>query len=223
MKRLADDVEQLSGLPPNMVNVYLAGGILFDAGTKSHGPGILKQLASREVVTHALTHGHGDHQGSSAQICQTLKIPFVCGAKEADALACGDLTSLVPNGVIGQISARYMAGPACPVARRLNEGDMVGDFRVIEVPGHSPGHIAYWRERDRVLILGDVLTNISLITFLTGLHQPPGVFTVDAARNRASARRLLELGIEPALVCFGHGPPLRDPRRFAAYIRQLPT
>ena len=222
MKRLADDIEQLSAFPPNAVNTYFAEGILFDSALRARGPGILKQLAGRTVIAHALTHGHGDHQGSSAQICQTLEIPFVCGAREADALAAGDITSLAPRNSIAQFFARHMAGPACPVSRRLVEGDLVGNFRVIDVPGHSPGHIAYWRERDRVLILGDVLTNVSLVTMLTGLHQPPKVFTVDAAQNRRSARRLLDLGIEPALVCFGHGPPLRDPKRFTEFLRSLP-
>jgi len=222
MKRLADDIEQLSGFPPDAVNTYFAEGILFDSGMRSRGPGILRQLAGRPVVTHALTHGHGDHQGSSARVCQTLGIPLVCGAREADAIAAGDVRSLCPPRIVAQFVARNMAGPACPVARRLVEGDMVGDFRVIDVPGHSPGHVAYWRERDRVLILGDVLTNISLVTFQTGLHQPPGIFTVNPAQNRQSARRLLDLGIEPALVCFGHGPPLRDPRRFTDFLRKLP-
>jgi glyoxylase-like metal-dependent hydrolase (beta-lactamase superfamily II) len=113
-------------------------------------------------------------------------------------------------------------GPPCPVARRLVEGDEVGGFRVLEVPGHSPGHLAYWRESDRVLILGDVLNGMNLITAMPGLHEPPKAFTPDPALNRRSARRLIELGIEPELVCFGHGPPLRDPRKFVEFIKRLP-
>jgi glyoxylase-like metal-dependent hydrolase (beta-lactamase superfamily II) len=72
------------------------------------------------------------------------------------------------------------------------------------------------------LILGDLLTNMNLFTNLTGLHQPPTFFTVDPALNRRSARRLLELGLEPSLVCFGHGPPLRDTAKFLAFLHKLP-
>jgi glyoxylase-like metal-dependent hydrolase (beta-lactamase superfamily II) len=89
------------------------------------------------------------------------------------------------------------------------------------VPGHSPGHVAYWREADRVLVLGDVLNNMDVATGIRGLREPKGVFTPDPARNRESARRLAAL--EPALVCFGHGPPLRDTRKFVDFVAALPN
>ena len=222
MKQLADDVWQLDAFPPHAVNAYLAGGILFDAGPKVRAGGYLKQLRGRTVTAHALTHGHGDHQGSSARICRELGIPLSCGAKEADAVESGQVGPLLPRNPIARLVA-LTAGPGVPVARRLVEGDEVGGFRVIDVPGHSPGHVAYWREADRTLILGDVLTNMKIPTMIPGLHEPPRIFTVDRTQNRQSARRLLDLGIEPALVCFGHGPPLRDPRRFAEFLRALPA
>lgn len=91
---------------------------------------------------------------------------------------------------------------------------------MLETPGHSRGHVAYWRESDRVLILGDVLNNMNVMTGIPGLHEPPAVFTPDPARNRSSARRLAAL--RPQLTCFGHGPPLRDPGRLADFVARLP-
>jgi glyoxylase-like metal-dependent hydrolase (beta-lactamase superfamily II) len=102
----------------------------------------------------------------------------------------------------------------------LREGDEVAGFEVLDAPGHSAGHVAYWRESDRTLVLGDVLNNMNLLTAVPGLHQPPDFFTPDPERNRDSARRLAEL--EPALVCFGHGPPLRDTRKFVDFVSALP-
>jgi glyoxylase-like metal-dependent hydrolase (beta-lactamase superfamily II) len=84
----------------------------------------------------------------------------------------------------------------------------VGGFTVLDTPGHTPGHIAFWRERDRVLICGDVFFNMNLFTTLPGLHEPLGPLTADPARNRESMRRLADL--EPAIVGFGHGPVLTD-------------
>lgn len=89
----------------------------------------------------------------------------------------------------------------------------------LEVPGHSAGHIAFWRGSDRALICGDVITNMDTITGLPGLHEPKSFFTPDPARNRESARRLAAL--EPELVCFGHGAPLRDPGRPRAFAARL--
>jgi glyoxylase-like metal-dependent hydrolase (beta-lactamase superfamily II) len=81
--------------------------------------------------------------------------------------------------------------------------------------------VAYWRESDRTLILGDVLNNMNVLSGVPGLREPPRVFTPDPQRNRASARRLAAL--EPELVCFGHGPPLRDPGELARFIARLPA
>jgi glyoxylase-like metal-dependent hydrolase (beta-lactamase superfamily II) len=223
MKRLAKGIEQIRGFPPNSVNSYFAEGILFDSGLKTQRGWLLRQLKGRELVAHALTHAHPDHQGASLAVCQSFNVPLWCGTLDADAVESGRLLSQMPGNLMARLSAGLMAGPACPVARRLVEGDRVGDFRVIDVPGHSPGHLAYWRESDRVLILGDVLTNMNLFTTLPGLHQPPTFFTVDPAANRRSARRLLELGIEPALVCFGHGPPLQDTAKFIDFLKRLPV
>jgi hydroxyacylglutathione hydrolase len=222
MKPLADGVEQFDGFPPNAVNIYLAGGVLIDSGTRFDRGRILRQLEGREVTALALTHGHPDHQGSSHAVRDRLGIPLWCGKGDADAIESGRLVELSPGGLIARLAVAIAGGPACPVARRLVEGDEVGGFRVLDVPGHSPGHVAYWRESDRVLILGDVLINMNFATMMTGLHEPPKVFTPDPALNRRSARRLLELGIEPSLVCFGHGPPLRDTRKFVEFIEKLP-
>jgi glyoxylase-like metal-dependent hydrolase (beta-lactamase superfamily II) len=102
----------------------------------------------------------------------------------------------------------------------LGEGDEVAGFAVLETPGHSPGHVAFWRESDRVLVLGDVLTNVNVASGRRGLHEPLAAFTPDPARNRDSARRLAAL--EPALVCFGHGPPLRNSGQLQEFVAGLP-
>jgi glyoxylase-like metal-dependent hydrolase (beta-lactamase superfamily II) len=46
------------------------------------------------------------------------------------------------------------------VARGLTAGDEVGGFKLIETPGHSEGHVSFWRESDGTVVLGDVLVNM---------------------------------------------------------------
>ncbi len=104
------------------------------------------------------------------------------------------------------------------VARSLREGDDIGHgFVVLETPGHSDGHVAFWRERDR-----------TLVARRRALQPEPAHHGARAARaaarssratrgcNRESARRLAAL--EPELALFGHGPPLRDPAALAAFV-----
>jgi glyoxylase-like metal-dependent hydrolase (beta-lactamase superfamily II) len=220
VRQLADNVHLLRGWPANAINVYLIGDVLLDAGTRKAERRILSQLAGHKLSAHALTHVHPDHQGSSHAICERLRIPLWCGQGDVPAMeSAGGIFNPQMPGWLNQLYERFLTGPPHPVARALIEGDEVAGFTVLETPGHSRGHLAYWRESDRVLILGDVLTNIDLRAGIPGLHEPPAMLTPDPARNRVSARRLAQL--RPRLACFGHGAPLRDPGKLADFVARL--
>jgi hydroxyacylglutathione hydrolase len=232
VKELAPGLWQLDSRPRHLVNTYLIEDILIDSGTRLDGPSILRQLHNRTLAGHALTHAHPDHLGSSHTICERLGIPFWVG--DADAVAAEDrdamATALRPGVLAGsplplepvlRLIARAGAGPGHRVSRRLREGDEVAGFRVLEVPGHTAGHVAFWRESDRVLIAGDVLWNFQFALGKPGLTEPLPTSNLDSVRNRESARRLAAL--EPKLICFGHGPPLRDTRRFTKFVYLLPS
>jgi hydroxyacylglutathione hydrolase len=219
VKLIADDLYLLRGFPPNAINVFLMGNVLVDAATRHAGRRILRQLEGREVAVHALTHAHADHQGASHEVCQKLGIPFWVGAGDADVAESGEVMSRQPDHWLNGIIGRVWPGPGHPVDRRLAEGDEVAGFTVLETPGHSAGHVSFWRESDRTLICGDVVNGMHLLTSIPGLHEPVGIFTPDPERNRESIRRLGEL--EPALVCFGHGPPWRDTRKFVEFCRGI--
>jgi len=222
MKQLAEGVHLLRGWPPNAINVYLVGDVLIDAATRQAERRIFRQISDRNVTAHALTHAHPDHQGSSHAICEQLGIPLWCGQADIPAMETpGAIRNTKAPGWLNFLYEHLFTGPPHPVARALTEGDEVGGFTVLDTPGHSRGHVSFWSESDRVLILGDVLTNVNLLTGVPGLHEPPALFTADEARNRASARRIAAL--EPALVCFGHGPPLRDPRKLTDFVAALPV
>jgi hydroxyacylglutathione hydrolase len=222
MKQLAEDVYQLKGRPKNAINVYVIGDVLIDAATRQGEKRIMRQIADRNVTAHALTHAHPDHQGSSHAICEQLGIPLWCGQGDVPAIETpGAIVNPKAPGWLNRVQERFWTGPPHPVARALNEGDEVAGFTVLETPGHSVGHVSFWRESDRVLIVGDVLGNIDFIAGIPGLNTPPDLFTPDPARNRESARRLAEL--KPSLACFGHGTPLRDPDKLAKFVAGLAT
>jgi glyoxylase-like metal-dependent hydrolase (beta-lactamase superfamily II) len=221
MRELADGLWHLRGRPANAINVYLAGDVLIDAATRHAERRIMRELGGRQLSAHALTHAHPDHQGASHAICSHQSIPLWCGQGDVPAMeAPGGVAALAQASWQTFVQRHFWVGPPHPVSRALVEGDEVAGFVVLETPGHSAGHVSYWRESDRSLIVGDVLTNVNVATGRTGLHEPLAAFTPDPARNRASARRLAEL--RPQLACFGHGPPLRDPGQLAEFVAQLP-
>ena len=222
MKELAPGLWQLSGFPPQGINVYLMGDVLVDAATKRAGRRILGELKGRSVTAHALTHAHPDHQGASHEVCTALGIPFWVGERDADAAEDPRLIKeRQPQTRLNNVINRVWTGPGHPVDRQLREGDTVAGFTVLDVPGHSAGHVAFWRESDRVLVLGDVLNNMNIVTGRRGLYEPKRLFTPDPERNRESIRRVAALG--PELACFGHGPPLRDPGALAEFAAGLPA
>ena len=222
MKELAPDVWQLKGLIPNAVNVYLIGDVLIDAGGKPDKRLILKELRGREVKAHALTHAHPDHQGASHAVCTELGIPFWVGEDDVDAAENPELIKQrQPQKPINKLMYALFTGPGHKVDRALREGDDVAGFRVLDTPGHAAGHVAFWRESDRVLIAGDVLNTWHPFLLKPGLREPPTYFTPDPALNRQSIKKLAAL--DPSLLCVGHGPPSRDPAKLKALADSLPS
>ena len=221
MKQLADGVWHLNTLFfPNGVNAYLVEDVLVDAGTRRSGKGILRDLSDHTVTAHALTHAHPDHQGASHEVCTELEIPY--WVPEDDVAAAEDpslISERQPDHFIAQFFCKAFVGPGHRVDRSLREGDEVGGFAVLDTPGHSAGHISLWRESDGVLILGDVLNNMDVLTGIPGLREPKRFLTPDPERNRESIRRLGQL--EPKLVLFGHGAALRDTRKFTDFCAQV--
>jgi glyoxylase-like metal-dependent hydrolase (beta-lactamase superfamily II) len=218
---LAEDLELLDGFPPFGFNVYIMGGVLVDAGTRFARDRILRQVRDRQLSGHVLTHAHPDHQGASHAICESRGLSLWCGEADADAMETdGLIMARMPrHWLSGMIGPRWI-GPPHPVARRLREGDHVGEFQVIATPGHTEGHISFWRPRDRVLVAGDVLANMNIWSGLPMLREPERFFSVDPSLNRRSALKLARL--EPRLICFGHGPPLRDLRRLMQFVSRFP-
>ncbi len=221
MKQLADGVWQLSGFPPNAINVFVIEDVLIDASTRYATRRILRQVDGHRIAAHALTHAHPDHQGASHNVCERLGIPFWVGEADADAAERPELIGQrQPGHLMAQLFFKTCTGPGHPVDRRLVEGDAVAGFRVLDTPGHSAGHVAFWRESDGVLIAGDVFNTADPFTAIPGLSMPRNYFTPDPRVNRRSAKRLGEL--EPKLLLVGHGPPYRDTRKLVEFCAGLP-
>ena len=222
MTELAPGVHQLTGFPKYGINWYLVEDVLIDAGGKPDKGRILRQLRGRTVSAHALTHAHPDHQGASHAVCSELGVPFWVGEDDIDAAERPELIrERQPSRPLNSLMYKLFAGPGHKVDRALREGDEVAGFQVIDVPGHSAGHVAFWRESDRVLIAGDVVNTMHPFTMKRGLREPLETFTPDVAQNRKSIRRIAEL--EPALLLVGHGPPVRDPGELSALAARLPV
>ena len=215
MRRVAEDVFQIPLTPRDGVNAYLLGDVVVDAGAKVSAKRLIKALHGHAVGAHALTHAHPDHAGGSRRLVEAFDVPVWVGERDRETVETGRPPA--PQTWAAPAVSRLGGFEAVGVARVLREGDDLGHgFIVLETPGHSDGHVAFWRERDRTLVLGDVLFNLHPLTTRPGLREPPRVLTRDPGLNRESARRLAAL--EPELMLFGHGPPLRDPAVLTAFV-----
>ena len=134
---------------------------------------------------HALTHAHPDHQGASKEITEKLGIPFWCPEKDVPAAEDEKLIAeRQPDSLRPNSSSGSSWGRAAPLTGRSQKATQVGSFEVVDAPGHSAGQVAFWRDSDKVLILGDVLANIDQYSGLPGLHKPKPALTPDPAMNR---------------------------------------
>ena len=217
MRMIADGVWQLAGFPRDMFNVHLVNGVLIDAATRWAKRRVLRQLSGQPPAMVALTHCHPDHQGVAKLVCEQFGVPLAC--HEADAPAMEGRARMIPSNWLMRLGERFWSGPPHPVGRTLREGDELAGLRVIHAPGHTPGHVIYFRESDRIAFVGDLLANINFVTGKPGLREPPSIFSVDPAQNRRSILKLLEL--KPAIICFAHGPPLQGVAALETFTARL--
>jgi glyoxylase-like metal-dependent hydrolase (beta-lactamase superfamily II) len=86
VKQLAKDVWRLDERIAPLINVYLAGDVLIDAGRRQDRRRIFGQLEGRELSLVALTHAHPDHQGVAHDVCEARQVPLACHADDVDAM-----------------------------------------------------------------------------------------------------------------------------------------
>ena len=224
MRAIAEGVWQLPLVPRNGINAYVIGDVLVDTGIKQSAGKIAEMLEGRSISAIALTHAHGDHAGAMKRLAARFGVPVWCGAADREAAETGRLalSSTLDRPGLSTVGNAAAGFDGTPVARTLADGDVLtAGFTVLETPGHSPGHVSFWRETDRTLICGDVFFNMHVLTTIPGLRQPPDLFTPNPTENRDSERRLAAL--EPSTVGFGHGPVLSDDaaRKMRDFIQDL--
>jgi glyoxylase-like metal-dependent hydrolase (beta-lactamase superfamily II) len=198
-------------------NAYVLEDVLVDTGTRWDYGRLRRELATIRLTQIVLTHAHPDHQGCAHRLCTDLKIQLACPAADVDAME--GRVQMPPNHPVGNLVVPLFGGPPQPVARALNDGDFVGEFRVVHAPGHTPGHSMLFRERDGLLIAGDVMANINFLTGRDGLREPPHRYSTNWQQNRESILKAAEL--KPSLICFGHGRPLAPPDGLREFVLSL--
>jgi glyoxylase-like metal-dependent hydrolase (beta-lactamase superfamily II) len=222
MESVADGVWLLRGDLRKSMNVYFiedgGGGVQFDAGSKA-----MRRAARREaerlggVKRVVLGHAHADHRGTAPY----MGAPVHCHPDEvADAESDASIAPYMDISQLPVAPARWIYpfllrrwdGGAVKIDGTVSEGDEVAGFRVVHFPGHAPGLIGLWRERDRVALVSDVVYFVDSAKL--GAHLPPGEASVphpawawDHAKAKESVRKLAAL--EPRVVAAGHAEPLR--------------
>jgi hydroxyacylglutathione hydrolase len=216
-ERVADGVWRIAGgAPVKFINAYLIEGgdgvTVFDAGSKQMGPAISAAAASLGPIARVvLGNAHADHRGGAAALCA----PVLCHERDrADVEGDGGahyfdyrLLGFPPaRFVVPRVMASWDCGPLA-VAETVADGDEVSGFRVVELPGHSPGTIGLWREHDRLALSNDCF---AMFDVYTGRPAAPAIphpaFNFSTQQCRESARKLAAL--EPATCWPGHHGPL---------------
>jgi len=224
-------------------NVYLvrsgAGWVLIDTAWPRHGR-LIKAAAESVFGAGArpeaivLTHIHPDHAGSALELARMWDLPVYVHPDEM---------VLAPGGYqpeYGNPLDRWLIAPLLRLApRRMVEASRsrnslegtaraldpaagvpgLPDWQAVHTPGHTPGHLAFFRGKDRVLITGDAVLTVNVNSvphLLAGKHEvagPPWISTWDWPAARQSVTALARLN--PDVLACGHGRPMAGPQAAA--------
>jgi glyoxylase-like metal-dependent hydrolase (beta-lactamase superfamily II) len=229
---LMEVAADVAGMTLVMVNVYFAGEpgsgdwVLIDAGLPMSASRI-RAAAERRFGEGAkpkaiiLTHGHFDHVGALRALTEAwdvpiyaheLELPFLTGESDYPPPDPG-----VGGGIMAATSFVYPRG-AYDFRPRIqalpSDGTVphLHGWRWIHTPGHSPGHVSFFRESDRMLIAGDAITTqkqesfFGVMTQHQHVHGPPMYFTIDWESAKHSVQTLARL--QPSVAATGHGIPM---------------
>lgn len=218
-----------------MVNVFFLqagnGWVLIDAGLRGSSAPILETATAHfdglPPLAILMTHGHFDHAGGLPSLLKKWDVPVYTHRLELPHLAEAQkypppdpsvgkgtlamLSFLYPNEGIG-LGDRVLPMPEDGAVPHL------GEWRWIHTPGHTVGHISFFRDHDRLLIAGDAFVTTqqesiySVVTQEQEVHGPPAYFTPDWRAAKQSVETLAAL--DPAIAATGHGTPMAgDPLR----------
>ncbi|MDR2402669.1 MAG: MBL fold metallo-hydrolase [Spirochaetaceae bacterium] len=148
-----------------------------------------------------LTHGHFDHTAALPDLAAAFGSAVEIAIHRDDAHYLGPDSYQIHRetfdvgGNTGYIK-RYWRPLPSPT-RLLSEGDTIGPFTLLHLPGHTPGSAGFFLEKEKCIFSGDTL-------FKAGIGRtdlPGGNFY----RLQQSLRRLFTL--KPDVTVYpGHGP-----------------
>lgn len=218
-------------IPTLIANAYLVGDdaswVLVDACTPGNESRIQRAAKRRfgpsgRPRAILLTHGHFDHAGSAGPLADawgvriythSLELPFLTGQSHYppfDLSFPGFFTRIAkffPTSTVN-LGTRVVALDPKQVIPGLP------DWETIETPGHTPGHVAFFRRNDAVLLAGDAVTTMNLDSLWGTIVRRKQVCgpPAPATSNWKDARRSVELlaSLRPSVIAAGHGLPMRD-------------
>jgi glyoxylase-like metal-dependent hydrolase (beta-lactamase superfamily II) len=236
--KIAPDVYCLGPSGWTQTNVYFvkaeSSWTLIDAGWAGDGDWI--ERAARLLLGDTarpgailLTHCHPDHSGAARYLAglwscpvymHPSELPIANGDFAAMQASAGPLDRCVVLPFMRLVGTRrreaiLAASRLGDVGRTIDPGAVVPSlpgWECIATPGHTPGHVAYFRRQDRVLVSGDALATFKinsvwgLLLARDGLSGPPWYTTWNRDAAGRSIRILADLN--PYVLAGGHGRPL---------------
>jgi glyoxylase-like metal-dependent hydrolase (beta-lactamase superfamily II) len=185
--------------------------LVVDPGYTGSYKAVLRFMAGRgfsprDLGWVILTHHHVDHGGTALSLCQATGARLAIHSADARYLVRGrpreratlyGIFDLLPPA----LGRMVMTCASCET-RPLEDGEEIEGLRVLHAPGHTPGSICLYSERDSALLTGDVLNNER------GIRTPPWTVNHDHRLARGAPLRLSGLSYERAF--FGHGPAIEQ-------------
>jgi glyoxylase-like metal-dependent hydrolase (beta-lactamase superfamily II) len=199
-----------------VMNGYLVreddGFTVIDTGTAGMDKMIMAAAAQegQPIKRVVLTHAHSDHIGGLDALNHALPDLEVIASEQSARFIAGD-RSLEPGQADAPVKGGFPEVETRPT-RSVKDNDRIGSLIVVATPGHTPGHIALFDERDGSLFAGDAfqtLGGIAVAGVVRWRFPLPALATWHKPTAVQSAEKLLALN--PKRLATGHGRVLEDP------------
>ncbi|PKG25317.1 MBL fold metallo-hydrolase [Niallia nealsonii] len=166
----------------------------------------------KPITKIVLTHAHGDHIGSLDALKENLPDAIVYISERDAKILQGDHSILKeeePHKLKGGLPKNIRTKPDV----LLKDGDRIGSFTCVSMPGHTPGSMAFLDNRDNSLIAGDAFQTKGGLA-ISGQWKILFPFPTMATWNKEAALKSAEkiLSYDISLLAVGHGDLLKNPQ-----------
>jgi glyoxylase-like metal-dependent hydrolase (beta-lactamase superfamily II) len=188
------------------------GIVLIDTGLIGSQKRILNYMkkigfAPDDLKMILITHSDGDHYGALSAMEEISIARVGASAIEAESIRTGSVSrEMKATGLqktLFNLFTKFVARN--PKNARIDDilvpGQVLpvlGELQVLDTSGHTPGHLSFYSENEKILFAGDSVV-------IQNKRLAPSTGSICWDEDKARQAFEMQMSLNPELICAGHG------------------